>query len=241
MALIILWLLGLPLSLIIILWLLGVSRVKLPEVKFASGIVLAAATRNTIIATRRATMLNQQEIVGRWNEIKGVLKKKWSALTDDDVMSFNGNVDQLIGKIQHKTGESREAIEHFIDQAVEHGQGMLGGMRDRASDAVHDGAKYVSDSVQGGAKYVADKARYGGDRVRQGVASAGQMVQDIPGQSIAAAIGLGLIVGVGMTMLMHERRQESMASRGRTMMGGYLNQLTDKLSSLVSDLKSHVK
>ena len=146
-------------------------------------------------------MLNQQEISGRWNEIKGVLKKKWSSLTDDDVMSFNCNVDQLIGMIQRKTGESREAIEHFIDQAVEHGQGMLGNARDRASDAMHDGAKYVSDSVQGSAKYVADKVRYGGDRVRQGISSAGDMVHDHPGQSVAAAFGPGLIVGVGAFLL----------------------------------------
>jgi uncharacterized protein YjbJ (UPF0337 family) len=55
-------------------------------------------------------VLNQQVLQGNWNEIRGKLREKWGELTNDDVQSFNGNVDQLIGSIQRKTGESRESI-----------------------------------------------------------------------------------------------------------------------------------
>ena len=51
-------------------------------------------------------MVNTQEIQGSWNRIKGQVKEKWGNLTDDDLQIQGGNLDQLIGKIQKKTGES---------------------------------------------------------------------------------------------------------------------------------------
>ncbi len=173
-------------------------------------------------------MVNQQELQGKWNDVKGALKKKWGSLTDDDVTSFNGNVDQLVGKIQQKTGETRDSIERFLNQATEDASGKLAGMRDKLNEKVHDGAKYVADT-----------ARQSSEKIRDSVAGAGQMVHDHPGQAIAAAFGLGLIVGVGLTTtLLHERPQESTFSRGRAATGQYLHHLVDKLTSLVSELKS---
>ena len=61
-------------------------------------------------------MINQQTLQGNWNEIKGKLRSKWGSLTDDDLLVFNGNVDQLLGTIQRKTGEARESIEQFFEQ-----------------------------------------------------------------------------------------------------------------------------
>ena len=53
-----------------------------------------------------ATMINQQTLEGHWNEIKGALKEHWVELTNDDVRRFNGDVDQLVGTIQRRTGET---------------------------------------------------------------------------------------------------------------------------------------
>jgi len=63
-------------------------------------------------------MTNQQTLQGNWNEIKGQLRSKWGSLTDDDLAIFNGNVEQLVGTIQRKTGEAREGIEQFFEQAT---------------------------------------------------------------------------------------------------------------------------
>ena len=174
-------------------------------------------------------MVNQQELQGKWNDVKGALKKKWGSLTDDDVTSFNGNVDQLVGKIQQKTGETRDSIERFLNQATEDASGKLAGMRDKLNEKVHDRREI--------------RCRHGpaklGKDPRQWLPAPGQMVHDHPGQAIAAAFGLGLIVGVGLTTtLLHERPQESTFSRGRAATGQYLHHLVDKLSSLVSELKN---
>jgi uncharacterized protein YjbJ (UPF0337 family) len=54
------------------------------------------------------------EIKGDWNIIKGNLKQKWAKLTDDDLQFIDGKQDELLGRIQRRTGESREAVETAI-------------------------------------------------------------------------------------------------------------------------------
>ncbi|HEX5554633.1 MAG TPA: CsbD family protein [Chitinophagaceae bacterium] len=54
--------------------------------------------------------MDKLQLKGRWNEVKGKLKQKYSNLTDDDLLYEDGKEDELIGKIQNKTGQTREAI-----------------------------------------------------------------------------------------------------------------------------------
>ena len=64
-------------------------------------------------------MVNQQTLQGNWNEIKGRLRERWGQLTDDDLREFNGEVAQLVGMIQRRTGESREQIEAQLETMME--------------------------------------------------------------------------------------------------------------------------
>jgi uncharacterized protein YjbJ (UPF0337 family) len=57
------------------------------------------------------------EIKGDWNITKGKLKQKWASLTDDDLQYASGKQDELFGRIQKRTGETREAIEKAIKEA----------------------------------------------------------------------------------------------------------------------------
>lgn len=54
------------------------------------------------------------QVKGEWNIIKGNLKQKWAQLTDDDLQFIEGKQDELLGRIQKRTGESREAVETAI-------------------------------------------------------------------------------------------------------------------------------
>jgi uncharacterized protein YjbJ (UPF0337 family) len=58
--------------------------------------------------------MNKLEMKGNWNVTKGRLKQKWADLTDDDLQYIEGQEDELLGRIQKRTGESREAIERAI-------------------------------------------------------------------------------------------------------------------------------
>lgn len=54
--------------------------------------------------------MDDLQLKGRWNEVKGKLKQKYSELTDDDLRYTEGKEDELIGKIQRKTGETGEQV-----------------------------------------------------------------------------------------------------------------------------------
>jgi len=57
------------------------------------------------------------EIKGDWNITKGKLKQKWAKLTDDDLQYVEGKHEELYGRIQKRTGETREAIEKAIKES----------------------------------------------------------------------------------------------------------------------------
>ena len=56
------------------------------------------------------------EIKGDWNITKGKLKQKWGALTNDDLQYVEGKQDELIGRIQKRTGETRAAVEKAVKE-----------------------------------------------------------------------------------------------------------------------------
>jgi uncharacterized protein YjbJ (UPF0337 family) len=58
--------------------------------------------------------MTKLEIKGDWNIIKGKLKQQWADLTDDDLQHADGKMDELVGRIQRRTGQSREAVEDAI-------------------------------------------------------------------------------------------------------------------------------
>ncbi|MHB1309001.1 MAG: CsbD family protein [Limisphaerales bacterium] len=61
--------------------------------------------------------MNKLEIKGDWNIAKGKLKQKWAKLTDDDLQYAEGKADELVGRIQKRTGETREAVEKAVKEA----------------------------------------------------------------------------------------------------------------------------
>jgi len=61
--------------------------------------------------------MNKLELKGNWNIAKGKLKRKWANLTDDDLQYAEGQADELIGRIQRRTGQKREEIEKAIEEA----------------------------------------------------------------------------------------------------------------------------
>jgi uncharacterized protein YjbJ (UPF0337 family) len=64
-------------------------------------------------------IMNTQITKGNWNIAKGKLKQKYADLTDDDLEYVEGREDELLGRLQRKTGRKREEIEKFIDDAYE--------------------------------------------------------------------------------------------------------------------------
>ena len=97
-------------------------------------------------------MVNQQTLQGNWNELKGKLRNKWGQLTNDDLQQAHGNVDQLIGLIQRKTGEARSSVEKFLEDATAGGAGAFGD----AAETAREYAQQAMETVQERSKQAAD-------------------------------------------------------------------------------------
>lgn len=165
-------------------------------------------------------MVNQQVLSGRWNEVKGKLKEKWGKLSDDDIRTFNGNVDQLVGRIQHKTGETREAIEEFLGEVADDSSRLAAGVRDKIEDTV---------------SRAADTAREHYDNLREGYAEAERTVQERPGQSMAVAFGLGMLSGLGVALLLRNRTRESRLAEARSSTEHFGRQMLEALAGMIPE------
>jgi uncharacterized protein YjbJ (UPF0337 family) len=54
------------------------------------------------------------KVKGNWNQMKGMFQKKWADLTDDDLLYEEGRENELLGRIQKRTGATKEQIDSFI-------------------------------------------------------------------------------------------------------------------------------
>ena len=159
-------------------------------------------------------MVNEQVFKGNWTELRGKVKEKWGALTDDDLVLAEGNFDQLVGIIQRRTGESREKIEHSLDRLTSDIGSKMDKIRQQAASAAasaSETAKHLGDRASETARDYADRA---GDTARQQyehfqqqydqvaaglqskVADAEAAVRRKPMESLLVAFGTGLIAGV---------------------------------------------
>ncbi len=140
-------------------------------------------------------MISQQTLKGSWNEIAGKLRSKWGQLSEDELERHQGNVQELVGYIQRKTGVARDQIERFLNDLGAEGSGALG----RAAGAVQDAASRAAETARQGAETLARHAQ-------SGYAAAEQMVHDRPATSVAAAFGAGLITGAVLALLLRSDR-----------------------------------
>lgn len=55
------------------------------------------------------------KVKGNWNELKGKIKQQYADLTDDDLLYVEGKEDELLWRIQQKTGKTKEEVKSWID------------------------------------------------------------------------------------------------------------------------------
>jgi uncharacterized protein YjbJ (UPF0337 family) len=154
---------------------------------------------------RSFEMVNQQTLQGNWNELKGKLRNKWGQLTNEDLQMAQGNLDQLVGLIQRKTGEARSAIENFLEQATSSGAGTFS----EAAESAREYAQQAMETVQERSRQAADNFRRGygqaTEQMRQRYQEAEEMIKDRPAESAAVCFGVGILVGVILGLSLRSR------------------------------------
>jgi uncharacterized protein YjbJ (UPF0337 family) len=62
--------------------------------------------------------MDNLQLKGKWNQVKGKLKEKYANLTDDDLMYEEGKDDQLWGRLQEKTGKTADEIKREVNSLI---------------------------------------------------------------------------------------------------------------------------
>jgi uncharacterized protein YjbJ (UPF0337 family) len=140
-------------------------------------------------------MINREVLQGNWNEIKGSLKEQWGALTNDDLRIFSGNVDQLVGVIQRRTGETREAIQEVLEDLTAQSASFVS----TAVETARNVANRAAESAQDSFGQVADS-------VRDRYSDAEDFVRTKPAESMAVAFGAGLLAGLVFGLILRSPR-----------------------------------
>ena len=130
-------------------------------------------------------METKEAIQGTWNEFAGLVQKKYSQITGDDLSAVKGNVQQLAGVIQRKTGQAREEIETYLRS-----------ISSRGADAVGAAAQTANEYFGKASEGLRDGYDYAVDASQEGYESAKRTVRQRPAETVAIAFGIGLVVGM---------------------------------------------
>ena len=58
-------------------------------------------------------------VKGTWNTVKGKLKQAYGNLTDDDLKYEEGKEDELLGRLQQKTGKTKDDLKKWFSSYQE--------------------------------------------------------------------------------------------------------------------------
>lgn len=59
--------------------------------------------------------MDKLQLKGGWNQIKGKIKQAYGDLTDDYLVHEEGKDDETLGRLQQKTGKSRDELVKWIN------------------------------------------------------------------------------------------------------------------------------
>jgi len=138
--------------------------------------------------------INAQELQGQWSKLRGQVKQKWGQLTDDDLQIQGGNIDQLVGRIQQRTGEGRETVERFLTDLTARGSSAVA----NAAETVGQYAQHAGDRLREQYGHISDQARERFDEAQD-------IVRHNPGQSVLAAFGIGMVAGIVVGLALRSR------------------------------------
>jgi Uncharacterized protein conserved in bacteria len=63
--------------------------------------------------------MDELRFKGKWNELKGRAKQEWAELTDDDLLYVEGKEDELYGRVQTKTGKTRDEVKNWFERQLD--------------------------------------------------------------------------------------------------------------------------
>lgn len=141
-------------------------------------------------------MVSSNELMGNWNRIVESLRAKFGNFTRDELARVEGNFEELVNLVQRKSGQSKEQIASFVSDCCESAGTTYGQVANRASHYVDAAGEVIRDNYD----RVSSEAKKG---LNYTVQSVGRR----PLESLALAVGSGIIAGVLLGLSMSNRKR----------------------------------
>ena len=141
-------------------------------------------------------MVSSNELMGNWNRIVESLKAKFGNFTRDELARVEGNFEELVKLVQRKSGRSKEQIASFVSDCCESAGTTYGQVANRASHYADAAGEVLRDNYD----RVASEAK-------KGLNYTAQSVGRRPLESLALAVGSGIIAGVLIGLSMSGRKR----------------------------------
>lgn len=68
----------------------------------------------TLFTLLYLSVMNETTANGWWDELKGKIKQAYGDLTDDDLTYTEGKEDEMWGRVQQKTGKTKDEINKAV-------------------------------------------------------------------------------------------------------------------------------
>lgn len=140
-------------------------------------------------------MDTKEAIQGAWNEFSGAVQKKYAQVTGEDLSAVKGNIQQLAGVIQRKTGQAREEIEAYLKS-----------ISSKGSDAVGNASKMANEYMDKASEGIREGYECAVDATQETYENAKRSVRTRPAEAVAIAFGVGVAMGILGALSMCRRR-----------------------------------
>lgn len=141
-------------------------------------------------------MISREQLMGNWNGVVGSIKEKFGEFTKEELSKVEGNFEQLVGLIQRKTGKSQEQIASFVSECCESAGTTFNQVANRASQY----ADVAGDIIRDNYDRVATETK-------KGIEYTAKSVGRRPIESLAIAVGTGILAGIIVGMSITSRRR----------------------------------
>ena len=152
-------------------------------------------------------MITKEQAQGNWKTIVGAVKEKFGQITGDELTGLEGNLDKLIGLIQRKSGQSREWVEAFLSDSAGATKSVVQQVGDKTAQYAHQAAEVVRDNYD----QLSDAAHRGyeqlSDVASQGYDTTVKRVSNRPLESVAIALGCGVLTGLVVGLSLASKRR----------------------------------
>jgi ElaB/YqjD/DUF883 family membrane-anchored ribosome-binding protein len=139
-------------------------------------------------------MVDHDALLRSWKEISEKLRQHWTELANEDLQSFNGDVNQLVELIQRKTGDARTIVERYLNEL----SAIAASAFERSTEDLREYARESGERIEEGTRQAVEAWR-------ESRKTAEAYARQRPGASMAVCFGAGILAGLVLGLSVRRR------------------------------------